>query len=204
MSRRSFVIPRTGVPPLTSEATRRVEQFAFDRFDRAQDASLSERCIRSLAGPPLTPVVQFPNLQIVQTATHVALLQEEGHDVRLVSLTDPQHLPATLPAWLGDARGRWDGDTLVVDSTNFRDAMAQRRPDTRSDSHLHVIERFTPIGPDDLRYEFTVDDPTVFVSSWTGEFTMHRVRTPLYEVACHEGNYALANMLRGARARTRK
>jgi hypothetical protein len=187
------------IPQLTAAALLRFKRLTFDRLDGPEDLPLSERCIQGLSGPPLMPNVQFPNLHIVQASTNVAFLQEAGHDARVVPIDGARHLPPVLRAWQGDARGRWQGDTLVIDSINFRDAIAQRRPDSRFGPDLHTIERLTLMSANELRYEFTVDDPTMFLSSWGGEFTMRRMRKPLYEMACHEGNYALANMLRGAR-----
>ena len=102
--------------------------------------------------------------------------------------------------WLGSSRGHWDGDTLTVETTNFADAVSFRG----SDEHLRVVERFTLEGPDALRYEFTIDDPTAFTGPWTGTFTMTRTRDRIYEFACHEGNYGLMNILGAARAEERE
>ena len=137
----------------------------------------------------------YNNLKrIVQTEDHMMILVEMVHDARIVRIGG-EHLPATERRWLGDSTGRWDGDTLVIDTKNFGDRVALRSA-TRD---LHTIERFSPMGEDHVLYQFTVEDPNVWTESWSGEYVWPRTDTLLYEYACHEGNYALGNIMRGAR-----
>ena len=136
------------------------------------------------------------NMQIVQTPGALVVLSEMIHDARIVTLDGRSAPPPSIRFWLGSSRGHWDGDTLSVETTNFPEAVSFRG----SDEHLRVVEHFTLVGPDALRYEFTVDDPTAFTQPWTGAFTMSRTRDRIYEFACHEGNYGLMNILRAARA----
>jgi hypothetical protein len=118
------------------------------------------------------------------------------HDVRIIPLDGRPHIPSTIRQWTGDSRGHWEGDTLVVDTGNFSDKTHFRG----ADRNLHVIERFTRTGPDTIRYRFTVEDPTAFTKPWTGEIAMSPAAGPLYEYACHEGNYSMETMLSAARA----
>jgi hypothetical protein len=135
------------------------------------------------------------NYQIVQTRDYVAIDVEMIHDVRIIPLDGRPHLPSSIRRWLGDSVGHWDGDTLVVDTTNFTDNTHFRG----ADQNLHVIERFTRTGENALQYRFTVDDPTAFTKPWTGEIVMSHAPGPIYEYACHEANYSLSNMLSAAR-----
>jgi hypothetical protein len=135
-------------------------------------------------------------MQIVQTPGAVVVLSEMIHDARIVALDGRTAPPPAMRFWLGSSRGHWDGDTLSVETTNFAEAVSFRG----SDEHLHVLERFTLEGPDVLRYEFTIDDPTAFTRAWTGTFAMTRTTDRMYEFACHEGNYGLMNILGAARA----
>ena len=135
------------------------------------------------------------NYQIVQTRDAVLIDVEMIHDARTVAMNGRPHLDPKIRLWLGDSVGRWEGDTLVVDTTNFTDKTRYRG----SDQNLHLIERFTRTGPDTLQYRFTIDDPTAFTKPWTGEIVMRKIDGPLYEYACHEGNYSLTNMLSAAR-----
>jgi hypothetical protein len=136
------------------------------------------------------------NYQIVQTRDYVAIDVEMIHDARIIPLDGRPHLPPAIRRWMGDSVGRWEGDTLVIDTTNFTDNTHFRG----SDRNLHVVERFTRTSADTIQYRFTIDDPTAFTRPWTGEIIMNKALGPLYEYACHEGNYSLANMLAGARA----
>jgi hypothetical protein len=136
------------------------------------------------------------NYQIVQTRDYVAIEIEMIHDVRIIPLDGRSHLPSTIRRWMGDSVGHWEGDTLVVDTTNFTDKSHFRG----SDENLHVVERFTRTEVDTIQYRFTIDDPTAFTKPWTGEIAMSRAPGPIYEYACHEGNYSLTNMLGAARA----
>jgi hypothetical protein len=192
--------PDGRVPALTPEARQAADLRAAAgrrRPERAQDFGLAERCLLwSTSGPPMVPGPYNNNYQIVQTRDHIAIDVEMAHDVRMIPLDGRSHASPAVRLWMGDSVGRWDGDTLVVDTTNFSDKTHFRG----SDRNLHVTERFTRTGPETLEYRFTIDDPTAFTKPWTGEIVMTRTTGPLYEYACHEGNYALTNMLQGARA----
>ena len=148
------------------------------------------------------------NLQIFQTPDHVVILTEMVHDARIVPLDGRDHLPAGISQWMGDSRGYWDGDTLVVESTNFTDKVASFNPSVATaigtGSTLHLTERFSRVGEDTLLYEFTVNDPASFTHPFSGRLPMNRSDLPLYEYACHEGNYGMENLLRGARAEERE
>ena len=160
---------------------------------------LQVRCIMGFnAGPPMEPRAYNNNVQIFQTEDHVVLLTEMVHDARFVPLDGRPHLPDDLRQWAGSSRAHWDGDTLVVETTNFlRETSFARGASTRN---LHLVERFTRVSPDTLLYEATVDDPTVWTRPWTYTVPMTRNPDPLYEYACHEGNYGLYNILAGALA----
>ena len=139
------------------------------------------------------------NYRIVQAPGYVTILIEMIHDVRIIPLDGRPHLPANIRQWMGDPRGRWEGSTLVVDTTNFTNKTHFRG----ADENLHLVERFKRISPNTIIYQFTVDDPTAFTKSWTGEIPFMKTEGPIFEYACHEGNYSMANMLRGARAKER-
>jgi len=168
------------------------------QYDGPELRPLSERCILgfgSTAGPPTLPNYFYNNLkQIVQTPTHIMILNEMVHDARIIRLNAP-HLPANIRRWMGDSVGHWEGDTLVVDTTNF----TNKTQFNGSAENLHVIERFTRIAKDQILYRFTIDDPTTWDRTWSGEYPWVATNEPLYEYACHEGNYALGDVLRGAR-----
>jgi hypothetical protein len=201
-SRRTSIVidpPDGRVPPLTPEAQRAAAaRAAIARRNPTgpQDMSLPVRCLLwPTAGPPMVPGPYNNNYQIVQTREYVAINVEMIHDVRIIPLDARSHLAKDARLWLGDPIGHWEGDTLVVDTANFTDKTNYRG----SDQNLHLVERFTRTGPDTLVYRFTMDDPTAFTKPWTGEITMVRTAGPLYEYACHEGNYSMTNMLRAAR-----
>jgi hypothetical protein len=126
----------------------------------------------------------------------VTILVEMIHDARVIPLDGRPHVPQNVRQWMGDSRGHWEGNTLVVDTTNFTDKTRFRGADEK----LHLVERFTRVDQNTIVYEFTVDDPTAFTKSWTAQIPMSRAASPVYEYACHEGNYAMAGMLAGARA----
>src|SRR5262249_45951412 len=136
------------------------------------------------------------NYQIFQTPGYVVIFIEMIHDVRIIPLDGRPHLPQNIRLWMGDSRGRWEGNTLVVDTTNFTDKTHFRG----ADENLHLTERFTRVSPDMILYQFTVDDATAFTKPWTGEAPLMRTEGPIYEYACHEGNYSMTNVLSGARA----
>ena len=137
--------------------------------------------------------------QMIQTADYVVVFNEMIHDARIVPLDGRPHLPPGVPQRLGSSRGRWDGDTLVIETTNFHGATAFTENHSAT-SGMSVIERFTRVGEDTLRYEFTIDDPETWTRPWTAVVRMTRSDTPIYEYACHEGNYGMTNILSGARA----
>ncbi len=204
--------PDGRIPPLTPAALKRNadrrepspdsnEALAGESrgaFDNPEQRPLGERCLlgfSSTSGPPTLPNYFYNNFkQIVQTAEYVMILNEMVHDARIIRVGG-QHLPPNIRKWNGDSIGRWEGDTLVVDTTNFTDKTRFRG----SAENLHVIERFTRVDAKTLLYKFTVDDPTTFTKPWTGEYPWPATSDPIYEYACHEGNYALGDILRGAR-----
>ena len=169
-------------------------------FDGPESRSLDERCLEtSASGPPLTNGGYNDNYQLVQTKDQVAILAEYMHDVRVVRL-DPgaRHPPAGVRRWMGDSIGRWEGDTLVVETTNFMPPeYGAQMGDLSSDQT--VVERFTRTGPGELSYAFRVTSPSEFVQTLSGEMVLRAAKGPIYEFGCHEGNYALPNILLGAR-----
>jgi hypothetical protein len=207
--------PDGHVPPMKPEARERNRRFAATgavdpsasesaasgppgEFDGPETRPLAERCLLGFlntSGPPTLPNYFYNNLkQIVQTKDTVLLLNEMVHDARVVRM-NAEHLPPTIRKWMGDSVGRWDGDTLVVDTTNFTNKTRYNG----SSEQLHVVERFTRTDANTILYRFTVDDPTTWDRSWTGEYPWRATDEKLYEYACHEGNYSLGGMLRGAR-----
>ncbi len=167
-------------------------------FDDPELRPLPERCLigfGSTAGPPMLPTLYNNHKRIVQTPDHVMILTEMVHDARIVRMNG-EHAPAEMRRWIGDSIGWWEGDTLVVETTNFTDRPALGRGTTRD---LRVVERFTRVDENSLLYNFTVHDPTVWEAPWTGEYTWPQTDEPVYEYACHEGNYAMDNILCGAR-----
>ena len=193
------------LPPMTEEGLRRAAERAEARkrsgpFDGPETRPLGERCIIWPGeGPPMLPEAYNANIQIHQAAGTVAILQEMIHDVRIVPLDGSPHPGAGIRQYMGDSRGHWEGETLVVDTTNFNGRTFFRG----SGENLHVVERFTRSDRDSIRYEFTVEDPSTWTRPWKGELTMTRTEGPIFEYACHEGNYGMANTLRGARAAER-
>ena len=160
--------------------------------------ALQVRCIVGFnSGPPMTPGGYNQNVQLFQTEDHVVLLNEMVHNSRIIPLDGRPHLDSGIRQWTGDSRGYWDGDTLVVETKNFLRETGFRRGST--DEHLNLTERFTRVSPDTLMYEAAIDDPTVWTTRWTYQIPMQLNEHPLYEYACHEGNYGLYNMLAGAR-----
>ena len=171
--------------------------------DSWEDRGLGERCLVGFnSGPPIMPAGYNQNIQIFQTAEHVAILTEMVHDVRVVPLDGREHLQVDIPQWAGNSRGRWEGDTLVIETINFSDKLASYNPSidraVGSGATLHLTERFRRVADDTLHYEYTVNDLTTFTSPFTALLQMKRGDV-LYEYACHEGNYGLYNILSGAR-----
>jgi hypothetical protein len=169
-------------------------------FDGPETRPLAERCLLgfgSTSGPPTLPNYFYNNMkQIVQTPSSIMILNEMVHDARVIRMNS-EHLPQTIRKWMGDSIGRWEGDALVIDTTNFTNKTQFRG----SSDQLHVVERITRTGPKTLLYRFTVDDPQTWDTSWTGEYPWNATNENLYEYACHEGNYSLGGMLRGERAK---
>jgi hypothetical protein len=200
--RTSLVVdpPDGRVPPLTPEA----QKAGAARADISrrppegpEDMGLPERCLLwPTAGPPMLPSGYNNNYQILQVPGYVVIFIEMIHDVRIIPLDGRPHFPQRIRQWLGDSRGHWEGNTLVVDTTNFTDKTHFRG----ADRNLHLIERFTRVDPSTILYEFTVDDPTVFTKPWKAQAPLTKTPGPIYEYACHEGNYAMPNVLKGARA----
>ena len=191
--------PDGKVPPITPEARARnmAAMMAFNRYNSVKDRPASERCLigfGSTSGPPMLPVLYNNNYQIVQTPETVMILVEMVHDVRIIRINGT-HPAKNVEFWLGDSTGRWEGDTLVVDTTNFSAKSGFRGTST----NLHVIERFTRTDANSILYKATIDDPTTFAKQWTMEFPFTSTTGPVYEYACHEGNYAMEDILGGAR-----
>ena len=204
--RTSLIVgPEGRVPALLPEAQKRqAARAALNRgheFDGPENRGLAERCIIwGAEGPPMLPIGYNSNLQIVQGEGYVAIMQEMIHDVRIIPTDGRPHAPSNIRELMGDSRGHWEGNTLVVDTTNFTD----RNPFRGSGENLHVVERFTRTDPDTVLYSFTVDDPTTWAHAWTAEVPMTRIDGPIFEYACHEGNYGMPNNLSGARAEEKK
>jgi hypothetical protein len=202
--RTSLVVdpPDGKIPPITAAARDRQATLAagrggMGRFDSVKDRPTSERCLigfGSTSGPPMLPVLYNNNYQIVQTADTVMILVEMVHDVRIIRM-NAQHAPPAVRQWLGDSVGHWEGDTLVVDTTNFSPMVRFRG----SSENLHVIERFKRADANTIVYKATIDDPTTFSKTWSVEYPFMATDGPIYEYACHEGNYAMPDILGGAR-----
>jgi len=192
--------PNGRLPALTPAArTRATAQAAESRqhpADGPENRSLQERCLAFNAGPPILPGPYNNYLQISQFPNHVVLLTEMIHDARIVPIGSAAPMRLAAPRWLGEPRGHWEGSTLVVDSIHFNGINDVRG----SDDQLHLTERFTRVDRDTLLYEFTVDNPTAFAAPWSAVLPMTRSDDRLFEYACHEANYALMDILRGARA----
>lgn len=200
MKRTSLVIdPANGrVPAMLPEALKRnAGRGGFGRFDSVKDRPLAERCLLgfgSTSGPPMLPVLYNNLYQIVQTPTHVMILVEMVHDARIVRMNGT-HPPKHVKQWLGDSIGRWEGDELVVETTNFTDQTRFRG----SSENLKVTERFKRVDAKTVIYRATIEDPTTWAKPWTLEYPFVAAPGPIYEYACHEGNYSLVDILGGAR-----
>jgi len=172
-------------------------------YDDPERRPLGERCLLgfgSTSGPPALPNYFYNNLhQIVQTRDSVVILNEMVHDARVIRM-NAQHVPKAIRKWMGDSVGHWEGDTLVVDTTNLTDKTRFRG----STENLHVVERFTRLDERTLLYRFTIEDPDTWVRPWTGEYAWPATDKPIYEYACHEANYALGGILSGARLREKE
>ncbi len=194
------------IPALTpaAEAIKRRRVEGIKKGENPEELGLQDQCLTFLtAGPPLLPYSYNSNYQIVQTDTAIAVHAEMIHDARIIHLDGRPHLPPSIRSWSGDSIGRWDGSTLVVDTTNFNDGggfYGDAGGNFGWDRNLHLIERFSLLDPDTLLYQFEIDNPTAFTRPWKGELTLTRTTDRIYEFACHEANYSLDNMLRGYRA----
>jgi hypothetical protein len=194
--------PRDGrIPPLTAEGQQRAQARADARrgvgpFDSAQARGLSERCIYwAHEGPPVLPTGYNSNLLIVQAPNTFVIQPEMMPSARIVPLDGRARLASAITGYRGDSRGRWEGDTMVIETTNYSEKTAWRG----ASEHLKVTERLTMTSPTSIRYQFTVEDPATWTRPWSGEYEMTRIDGPLFEYACHEGNYQLPSILKGAR-----
>jgi hypothetical protein len=207
IGRTSLIIdPKDGrLPALTAEGQKLLDARTAARRGRGPadswiDRPLQERCIMYHGVPPL-PTGYNNNYEIAQTPGLIAILHEEIHEVRLIPLDGRPHVGSGIPQWLGDSRGRWDGDTLVVETTNFREDAGFRFPvDTKT---LRIVERFRRTAADAIDYQFTVENPSMYTRSWTATLPMRPTDGLIYEYACHEANYSLSHVLEGHRAQER-
>jgi hypothetical protein len=196
--------PNGRVPPLTAEATKqRTERMASrprGAFDGPEARPLGERCLMSFgssAGPPMLPVMYNNNYQIVQTKDYAMILVEMVHDVRVIRING-EHFPKPMNRWMGDSIGHYEGDSLIVETTNMNPQQS-----FRGSSAAKITEKFTRVAPDRLEYEFKVEDPAL-TAPYAGALNFNRTTDAMYEYACHEGNYALAGVLAGAREEEQK
>jgi hypothetical protein len=214
-SRRTSLVvePSDGrIPALTPDAQKKVEarqkREAASPADGPEDRWLTERCILFGATVPMLPEPYNNNYRIIQSPGYVTILVEMNHDARVIPLDGRPHLAAGIQQWVGDSRGRWDGTTLVVETTNLKFNHQSRFGvgylNGLSDERLRVVERFTVTDANTLTYRATIEDSSVFVQPWTVELSMARTAGPLFEVACHEGNYGMFNILSGQRAEDRR
>jgi hypothetical protein len=201
--RTSLIIdpPDGKIPALTDLGKQRAAQRAEERERVAlgpEDRGTGERCIMGFnAGPPMLPSAYNNNMQLVQSKDTVVILNEMVHNARVISLNTPH---STIPQWSGDSRGRWEGNTLVVDTVGFHDQTSF----PNSNPKMHLVERFTRTAADVLTYEFTVDDPTTWTKPWTAQVPMVKNSEHIYEYACHEGNYGMFGLMSAARATDRE
>lgn len=210
--RTSIVVdPPDGRIPALTPAAAAIQRDRLERLKKAEnpeDLGLQDQCVGFLtAGPPILPYSYNSNYQIVQTPDAILIHAEMIHDARIVYMDGRQHAPANLRSALGDSLGRWEGATLIVDTTNFIDGRGyygDAGGNFAWDRNLHLIERFRYLDPETLLYQFEIDNPTAYSRPWKGELTLRRSNERIYEFACHEGNYSLTNMMRGYRAAERK
>ena len=199
-------------PSLTPEAERRIQEYEdfrsqFGQYDHPELRPLGERCIinsstSNPAGPPMVPKTSYNgNFTIVQTADHVMIMVEMIHDTRIIRIGDGPRLPPHIRPWFGDSWGRWEGDALVIETTNINPQQSLRG--VPPSEHMRVTERFTRVDEETILYEFTVEDPTMYTQAWGGEIPIKKLHDRLYEYACQEGNYALSAVLSGARYQER-
>ncbi len=209
------------IPAFTEEGERRLQasrdfKGQFGQYDHPEIRPIAERCLTSYgtpAGPPMIPTTGYnSNYTIMQTADHVLIMTEMVHDARIIRIGDGPRLPEHIRPWFGDSWGRWEGDALVVETTNIHPqqefsfdvgATLVGREDPRPSEELKVTERFTRVDENTVLYEFTVDDPTIYTETWGGAIPMKKMDQNLYEYACQEGNYSMTNVLSGARYQER-
>ena len=191
-------------PARTPEAERLIQESQdsrsqFDRYDHPELRPFAERCLLfGGPGPPILHVGAYnSNYRIVQTADHVMIMSEMIHDTRIIRIGEPDPMPEDFRPWFGDSWGRWEGDALVVETTNINPKQSLRG--VPPSKHMRVTERFTRVDEETILYEFTVEDPTMYTQAWGGEIPMKKLHAQVYEYACHEGNYSLAGVLSGAR-----
>ena len=192
-------------PPTTEEDQRqsmRTSSYTVEYFDSWEDFNTLDRCItRGMPGAMIPGVYYNHNYQVLQTPDYIAIVIEMIHDARIIPLDGRDHVVPLVRQWLGDSRGHWDGNTLVVETVNFTDKIQQRTGTVAGgDENLRVVERFTRVVADTIDYQVTVTDPTVWTGPWTVAAPMTAMDGSLFEYACHEGNYAIPNALRGSRA----
>ena len=215
-------VPADGrIPPFSAEGERRLQasrdfKGQFEQYDHPEIRPIAERCLHSYGsptGPPMVPTGGYnSNYTIVQTPDHVMIHTEMVHDTRIIRIGDGPRLPEHIRPWFGDSWGRWEGDVLVVETTNINlrqefswDVLATLggREDPHPSEEMKVTERFTRVDEETILYEFTVEDPTTYSETWGGQIPMTRLDAQLYEYACHEGNYSMENVLRGTRYQER-
>jgi hypothetical protein len=207
--RSSWIVdPADGKIPFTDAGRKANRAANQETYDGPEGRPLSERCLIAVGspdGPPMMNTGFNANYQIVQTPDHVAIEIEMNHDVRIIRMTDRKHAPDAIRLWLGDSVGWWDGDTLVVETANLRPGVivASLGGGFTYTATTRIVERFTRTAPDQILYEFTVSDPASFKKPWSAQMPMRPSKGPIYEYACHEGNYSLPNALSGARAEER-
>lgn len=200
-----IVDPADGrLPPLTPTGQRRADTAAAYRRSRGpadspEDRNLAERCIIYRGIPPV-PTGYNNNYRIEQTPEYVAILQEHIHETRIIPVDGRPHVGPDVRLWLGDSRGRWDGNTLVVETTNFNDRALIRGFDGVASEKFRVTERFTRVDAGAIDYQFTVEDPETWTRPWSGSIPMRKISGPIFEYACHEGNYGMQGILSGHRA----
>jgi hypothetical protein len=197
--------PPDGQLPFTEAGRRATRAAARETLDGPEGRPTSERCLTAVGspeGPPMMNTGYNPNYRIVQSKDYVAVEVEMNHDIRMIRLGDRAHLPAAVTPWMGDSVGWWEGDTLVVETTNLNPKGAYigvLGGGFAYSAGARITERFTRTAKDRILYEFSVDDPVTFTRVWRAQMPWRTARGPIYEYACHEGNYSLANVLSGAR-----
>jgi len=206
--RSSWIVePADGKLPFTEaeKKARAAAAKAPEVFDNPEDRDTQERCLTAIGspeGPPMMNTGFNGHYQILQTKDYVTIQVEMNHDVRIIRMGERTHLPAAIDPWLGDSVGWWEGDTLVVETTNLntKGHVFSLGGGFRYSPKTKIVERFTRTAKDQILYEFSVGDPEVFAKPWRAEMLMRTAKGPIYEYACHEGNYSLPNILAGARA----